>query len=129
MKIKILTIIIALSFISCASYTKNTKYPSPDGEYIIDVVTEDQGANDPDPIWQHISIREKEISKPVLPGNILIVSAYNQPSVKWLNNKSVNIEFSGMFGESFRVGELKTKKWNGITIEFSIKGDIERNEP
>ena len=95
----------------------------------MDVVREDQGANDPDPIWQHIPICKKEISKPVLPGNILVVSAYNQPTVKWLNNQSVKNEFFGIFGESFRFSDLTTKKWNGITVDFSVKDNVKRNGP
>ncbi len=77
-------------------------FVSPDGSNIIDVVSEDQAANDPDPFWQHVSVRSADVKKPILPGNVLIYSCYSRPEVAWQDNRNATIIITGMVGQSFK---------------------------
>jgi hypothetical protein len=95
-RIRSLTLLLVVGCLGCgASYHDYSTVPSPDGLRIVDVVTEDQGANDPDPIWQHVSIRRPTDLKPVLPGNVMVCSCYSRPEVTWLDNSTVSIVIGG----------------------------------
>lgn len=103
--------------------------PSPDGLRIVDVVTEDQGANDPDPIWQHVSIRRPTDLKPVLPGNVMVCSCYSRPEVTWLDNSTVSIVIGGTVGESFRLHPPpKFIETGGISFSVRVSS-VTTNDP
>jgi hypothetical protein len=100
--------ILGISFLMLCSgcgadYYGHMIFVSPDGSNIMDVVSEDQGANDPDPFWQHVSLRSVSVKKPVLPGNVLVCSCYSRPEVTWQDNKNATIKITGMVGQHFRL--------------------------
>ena len=103
-------------------------YTSPDAEYVVDIISEDQLSNDPDPFWQHISIRNSMDSVPVVPGNLYCVSAYKEPTVTWTNSDTVIIELIGRYGQSFRKEDIKSLKWKDVYIKM-IVNPFDENKP
>ena len=117
LSIAICTILIA----GGKNYEETISFSAPDGKNIIDITTELQLSNDPDPFWQHVSIRDETITKPFLPGNIYYVPFYEKPQVIWLNEDSVILKFKGNAGQSFKRSDLKSKQINGIYITAIIE--------
>ena len=64
-------LLIAVAFVSgCDSSIEDVgSFPSPDGQHVLQIVTELQAANDPAPWWQHVTVR-KPGSKPSTRGSI-----------------------------------------------------------
>jgi hypothetical protein len=114
---------------SCRNYEDTISYPSPDGNNIIDVTTELQLSNDPDPFWQHISLRSDSIYEPILPGNVYRLPFYEKPQVIWIKRDSVIVIFSGNVGMSFNRTDAKAKFINGIKVIAIIedKNNTEHN--
>ena len=126
--LKFTTVFIGFIIASCEpQYHSPVSYVSPGGTKTVDIVSEDQLSNDPDPFWQHVSIRESKDTVPIVPGNLFAVSMYEQPIVTWLNQDTVIIEFKGRFGQSFNKKEIKSRLWNGVFIETVIEND-KRND-
>lgn len=73
---RFITFGLALLLITACSadYYDHVSSASPDGSFVVDITGEMQGANDPDPIWQHVSLRPSEGEKKILPGNVAIYS-------------------------------------------------------
>ncbi len=123
--------ILSLMFCSgCgADYYEQIALVSPDGLNIIDVVSEDQGYNDSDPFWQHVSVRSADVKKPILPGNVFVCSCFSRPEVAWQDNKNVTIMISGTVGQSFRLNPppaiIRVGDIN-FTVNFSA---INSNDP
>ena len=111
---------LILSTLSCKEYEDTISYPSPDGKNIIEVTTELQLSNDPDPFWQHISLRSDSINEPILPGNVCCLPFYEKPQVNWINHDSVVIIFTGNVGESFKKSDAIPKTINRISITTII---------
>ena len=101
-----LSIFLLLMFFGCSDYSEPTSYSSPNDEFILDVTTEFQYGNDPDPIWKHVSLRKTEdaYSKK---GNVLIISMNNDPEISWASSDTVKINISGNVGQSFDLEEIK----------------------
>lgn len=115
---------LMISFQNCAPQYDNPKsYTSPDGENIVDVTREEQLSNDPDPFWYHISIRDSSQKNPVLPGNIICISTYDEPDVIWKNNDTVRVIFGERFGYSFKEESIKSKQWDDIFVHISLAKD------
>ena len=124
MKIKTWIIFaLILSILSCKEYEDTISYPSPDGKFIIDITTELQVSNDPDPFWQHVSLRSDSINEPILPGNLYRLPFYEKPQVKWINRDSVIIKFSGNVGASFNRHDANAKVIYGIKVIAIIEND------
>jgi len=75
-------------------------FVSPDGSNIIDVVSEDQGANDPDPFWQHVSLRSVSVKKRFCLEMFSLLMLFS-PEVTWQDNKNATIKITGMVGQHF----------------------------
>jgi hypothetical protein len=84
---------IAVSVFGCTSEWHESKnYPSPDGKYVIVVTSELQGANDPEPWWQHISIYRTGEEKKNQAGNLFVYSSKESPTILWTGPKDLKID-------------------------------------
>jgi hypothetical protein len=119
----LLIALFSLLIAGCRNYEETISFSAPDGRNIIDITTELQLSNDPDPFWQHISIRDKSIIYPILPGNVYCVSCYEKPQVIWINEDSVILKFNGNTGKSFNRNDLRSKVINGVSITAIIEDE------
>ena len=135
MSIKIYTALLVglvLAVSSCNPFQDTISLGSPNGNWILDVTKEDQGANDNDPYWQHISIRrfDEEI---IFPGNITKISCLATPDVFWSSDEVVVVSIDrSQVGHS--VVELPDSQViRGITIRFvfnsSATEEVEQGVP
>jgi len=124
-----LTLLCSLLFtLGCKDYSEPESYKSPNAEFILDVMTQAHPSNDPDPYWQHLSLRTKEEKKVIFPANILKISAYDQPTVSWISSDTVKIEIAGTVGQSFDLKKVKSKMVKGVFCDISIN-QIQQNDP
>lgn len=67
-------------------------FPSPDGKYVVVVTEELQGANDPEPWWQHISLYRAGEERKNRKGNLFVYSSKTSPQVLWKGPKDLQIQ-------------------------------------
>ncbi|MBI3550988.1 MAG: hypothetical protein HY077_00595 [Elusimicrobia bacterium] len=116
-------LIAALSFgqTGCSrEYGKHFSSASPDGKHLIDVTEEIQAANDPDVLWQHVSLRDATRPKPILPGNLAVISCRKTPKVVWLDSSQVSIELNRSDGGKHFEMPPKEKVIDGVTVRFTV---------
>jgi hypothetical protein len=106
--------------LSCsAEYIAHKSFPSPNGSTILDVSTELQGANDPDPFWQHVSLRSASVEGPVVPGNVAVFSAGGELMVTWKSDAKVEIVVpQRLLGTSLELPEPTLV--NGVAVTFEL---------
>lgn len=115
--------ILALTAGACSrEFTAYSSSTSPDGLHVITVSEELQGANDPDPFWQHISVYKYAPLKPSDPGNAAIYSCHGAPKITWKSNKEAELEIDlAHVGRSFK--EPPERKFvEGVYLTFVVKG-------
>ena len=114
------------SLIACNDYGSIESYPSPNGKYIIDIQEEYQLGNDPDPIWQHISIRNWNEKEMIFPGNLYYISVNGKTKISWKSNDHVIIYLDGTYGNSFEKDKIKSKAYEKINIEPIFRDDVRK---
>ena len=117
----ILASALSIFLAGCArEYGAHSESISPDGKHIIDVTEEIQAANDPDPRWQHISLRDASQAKPILPGNIAVISSRRAPKVSWNGSSEALVEInSSDWGVNFKLPPTE-KIVDGIAVKFTV---------
>jgi len=66
-------------------------YYSPSKKFAVDVTTELQGANDPEPIWQHISLRKSDKPRILKGGNLIVYSSSTPPDIIWKDDAHLQL--------------------------------------
>lgn len=86
------TALVLVAAVGCTpEWQNNRTYPSPGGEYVAVVTTELQGANDPEPWWQHVSIYRSGDEKKDTKGNLFVYSSHKAAVVNWTGSKELVI--------------------------------------
>jgi hypothetical protein len=111
----LLAVAIAL-LTSCDSSIEGVRsFPSPDGQLVIQVLTELQAANDPAPWWQHVVLR-KPNSKPSLRGSIAKFEGREPLNVTWVQSTEVRVVVPGALLQHSQLPSTTTR--NSVKIEF-----------
>jgi len=122
-----ITLSIAFALIGCLSdWQESRSYPSPDGRHTIVVTLEIQGANDPEPLWQHISLYRTGEEEKNKPGNLFIYSSRPAPKVQWKGPGDLHIEINDV-SYTF-TGPMDSKLSREISITTLIKQPPRSNE-
>lgn len=113
--------IVALVLTACRrEYGKQESFASPDGKHFLDVTEEIQGANDANVWWQHISIRRADRPVPIVPANVLAVSARKVARVAWDSPAEVVVEFNRSDGGSDFEMPAREKSVDGVVVKFLV---------
>jgi hypothetical protein len=111
----LLVIPIAL-LTSCDSSIEGVRsFPSPDGQHVIQVITELQAANDPAPWWQHVVLR-KPSSKPNLRGSIARFEGREPLEVTWIDPAEVHVVVPAALLQHSQLPSITTR--DGVKIDF-----------
>jgi hypothetical protein len=101
---------------SCDSSIEGVRsFPSPDGQHVIQVITELQAANDPAPWWQHVVLR-KSSSRPSLRGSIARFEGREPLEVTWVDPAEVHVVVPVALLQQSQLPSSTTR--DGVKIEF-----------
>lgn len=114
-------LLIALVLLSgCDSSIEGVQsFPSPDGQHVLQVVTELQAANDPAPWWQHISLRRPG-SSPTTRGSIVSFEGRAPLEVTWTSNGEVHVIVPPELLRRSKLPASATR--HGVKIDFRAGG-------
>ena len=111
----LLAVAIAL-LTSCDSSIEGVRsFPSPDGQHVIQVITELQAANDPAPWWQHVALRQPS-SKPSLRGSIARFEGREPLDVTWVHSTEVRVVVPAALLQHSLLPSTTMR--DGVKIEF-----------
>jgi hypothetical protein len=89
----VIILIILISVVGCGpEWHGSRSFPSPDGQYVVVVTVELQGANDPEPWWQHVSIFRAGDEKRPQTGNLFVYSSTDAPTIMWTGPRDLRID-------------------------------------
>jgi hypothetical protein len=116
-------LVIAIALLtSCDSSIEGVRsFPSPDGQHVIQVITELQAANDPAPWWQHVALR-KPISKPSLRGSIARFEGREPLDVTWVDSTEVRVVVPAALLQHSQLPSSTTR--DGVKIEFHRSNSV-----
>lgn len=107
------------SLAACDSEITNVaSYPSPDGKFVLAVVTELQAANDPTPWWTHVSLRRYGEDLRKISGNIVVLEGRGRASAQWLSPSRVMLNLEGEFNNLKAI--TSEKRIKDITVVLVI---------
>jgi hypothetical protein len=100
-------------------WKESRTYPSPDGRHVVVAIVELQGANDPEPWWQHVSIFRAGEERKNREGNLFVYSSATPPVVEWRGPADLFIQMAGV-SYSF-TGPLDSQASREVSITAVIK--------
>ena len=115
-------LLIAVAFVSgCDSSIEDVRsFPSPDGQHVLQIVTELQAANDPAPWWQHVTVR-KPGSKPSTRGSIASFEGREPLEVTWTGPAEVHIVVPVQLLSRSKLPSSTTR--DDVKIEFTAASE------
>ena len=115
-------LLIAVAFVSgCDSSIEDVRsFPSPDGQHVLQIVTELQAANDPAPWWQHVTVR-KPCSKPSTRGSIASFEGREPLEVTWTGPEEVRVVVPAQLLSRSKLPSSTTR--DGVKIEFAAASE------
>ena len=109
--------LLTISLVACDSeITDVVTYPSPDGKFVLAVVTELQAANDPTPWWTHVSLRQPGDNLRKIPGNVLKLEGRGQTTAQWQGPSRVVLTLRGELKDLNKIPTEKTIR--DVTVVF-----------
>ena len=103
--------------VGCSEVTNVERFPSLNGEWVILVAQERQGANDPAPWWTNVSLRKSLDKEREIPGNVAVLQGQGEIQVRWKTPKAVELSISSDFKSGNPLP--KSVELHGVNIQFS----------